>query len=374
MKFRLSPLHHSDDPLGYEPPVTVDLPDTTAPERGSFRFAPDNFLPATPPPLPAQDPFGSVGTGPVSRTQKINLVSAETADPFAGLGDASQSSSPLSDSVRLAPLVKGDGYFEVFDSSAQPEEAGGAFTKGAGEDFSKFCKFTKIQEQDDGNVMVWGIATLEQPDLDNEVCDYPTAKDAYQAWSLAAVTRTSGAGQEVSLGPIRYQHSTEPAGKATKIQYDDDAREIWLGSVPISDDIRKELQQGFLTGYSQGGSYAWRKCTECGKNLTLQQANNFCPDCKKQVPVRFGLKRLTEVSYVDSPCTGQGFDYVKRDGSSRFVSFAKRADRQAANGVRVLDRTRIYRGRGEFQIWKSTVEIDGRTRTIVHWPDGHLVA
>lgn len=193
------------------------------------------------------------------------------------------------------------------------------------DDFLKFSQFSKVQEQPDGNVLVWGISTWEKPDLDNETCDFETAVPVYQAWSDAAKARTEGAGQELSLGPIRYQHSTEPAGKATKLEFKPDEKEIWLGSVPISDSIRKELQQGFLTGYSQGGSYAWRKCMDCGKNLTLQQANNYCPNCKRNVPVLFGLKRLSEVSYVDSPCTGKGFDYVKADGTTQFVKFAQRS-------------------------------------------------
>jgi hypothetical protein len=229
------------------------------------------------------------------------------------------------EAIKLAPLSRGAGYFEAFGPD-RTEVTSDTFTKGADTDFHKFSQFTKVKETDDGNVEIWGIATHEQPDLDGEQCDYGAAKRAYQDWSTAAVKRTSAAGQAISLGPIRYQHSAEPAGKATKIKYDDDAKEIWLGSVPISDDVRKQLQEGYLTGYSQGGSYSWRKCTECGKNLTLQQANNYCPDCRKQVPVTFGLKRLSEVSYVDSPCTGKGFSYVKRDGTSRFVSFTKRAD------------------------------------------------
>jgi hypothetical protein len=57
----------------------------------------------------------------------------------------------------------------------------------------------------------------------------------------------------------------------------------------------------------------------------MQQAQNYCPACKKNVPVRYGLKRLSEVSYVDSPCSGVGFDYVKSSGEKTFVSFAKRA-------------------------------------------------
>ena len=161
-------------------------------------------------------------------------------------------------------------------------------------------------------------------------------------------------------GPIRYQHSTEHAGKATKIEYDDDAKEIRLGSIPINDDIRKQLQDGYLSGYSQGGSYAWRRCSNCDKNLTLQQANNYCPDCKKQVPVRFGLKRLSEVSYVDSPCTGKGFDYVQADGSKKFVAFTKRGDRPQSGGVEILKTSRI-----SSKASAITVRMGGRRRTVV---------
>jgi hypothetical protein len=194
-------------------------------------------------------------------------------------------------------------------------------------DFLKFAQFAKVQEQPDGSVMVWGIATLEEPDLDAEICDYDAAKSAYEKWSEAAKARTEGAGQEVSLGNIRLQHGLDIGGKATDIEYDDDNKRIMLGSVPLNDQILADIRKGYYTGYSQGGSYAWRKCTECGKNLTLQQANNYCPNCKKSVSVLFGLKRVSEVSYVDSPCTGKGFDYVKSDGTKQFVKFAKRGER-----------------------------------------------
>lgn len=196
-------------------------------------------------------------------------------------------------------------------------------------DFLKFAQFTKVQEQADGSALVFGIATLEEPDLDNEICDYDAAKDAYTAWSEAAKARTSGAGQEVSLGNIRLQHGLDIGGKAVKIEYDDDNKRIMLGSVPLNDQILDDVRKGYYTGYSQGGSYAWRKCAECGKNLTLQQANNYCPNCKKSVPVLFGLKRVSEVSYVDSPCTGKGFDYVKASGEKVFVKFAKRSEPMA---------------------------------------------
>lgn len=195
--------------------------------------------------------------------------------------------------------------------------------------FSKFTQFAKLEETDKGPI-VWGIATLEAPDLDNEVCQYDDAVDAYKSWSDATFARTSKAGQELSLGNIRLQHGLEIGGKVTKIEYDDADKRILLGTQPFNDDILSDLRKGYYTGYSQGGSYAWRKCSDCGKSLTLQQANNYCPACKKNVTVLFGLKRISEVSYVDSPATGVGFEHVKSDGTRSVVKFAKRSELMAA--------------------------------------------
>jgi hypothetical protein len=192
-------------------------------------------------------------------------------------------------------------------------------------DFLKFAQFSKVEEQSDGAVVVWGIATMQEPDLDNEVCDYDTAKPVYQAWSDASAKRTKRAGQDISLGNVRIQHGLEIGGKATKLEFDDAEKSILLGSVPYTEQIHKDLKAGYFTGYSQGGSYAWRRCTDCGKNLSLRQADNFCPDCKTNVTVLYGLKKIAEVSYVDSPCSGQGFSYVKANGSREIIKFAKRS-------------------------------------------------
>lgn len=320
MKIKLFPTGNSTDVLAGEPVVIDPDEPAAASSRGTIALHKQSFLPeSTLPPQASPLPFfdDHIPVSPASRFAKITLAPVRQ-DGFAGLGDGPASRV---ESVTLAPVAKSD-FAGLGDP--RPAEVEETFTKSLEGAFSKFSQFAKVKETGDGNVEVWGIATHEAPDLDDERCDYATAKKAYQEWSDAAKERTESAGQEVSLGNIRRQHSSEPAGKATKLHFDDDAKEIWIGSIPINDEIRKELQAGYLTGYSQGGSYAWRRCTDCGKDLPLQQANNFCPNCKKRVPVRFGLKRLSEVSYVDSPCTGKGFSYVRADGSEKFVSFAKR--------------------------------------------------
>lgn len=204
--------------------------------------------------------------------------------------------------------------------------------------FLKFVQFSKLEDskdESDGMPTVWGIATWEQPDSDREICDYDTAKPVYQAWSAKALKRTSRAGQDPSLGNIRLQHGSEVGGKATKLEFDDPAKEVWLGSEPVNDDVRKALKGGYYTGYSQGGSYAWRACDVCETPMPLQQGYNFCPKCNKDVPVRYGLKRIAEVSYVDSPATGEGFEHVKANGSSEILKFHKKTEAAVAKTKRV---------------------------------------
>jgi hypothetical protein len=232
--------------------------------------------------------------------------------------------------------------------------------------FIKFVQFSKLEDskEKDGMPTVWGVSTWEQPDSDQEICDYETAVPVYQAWSKKAFDRTSRAGQEPSLGNIRLQHGMEVGGKATKLEFDDKAKEIWLGSEPRNDEIRDELKKGFYTGYSQGGSYAWRACGNCEGQMPMKQGANWCETCGKDVTVRYGLKRLAEVSYVDSPATGEGFEHVKANGSVEILKFAKRehnvAKTKTVAGVALPAHCFAYVGDSEkTETWKLPIEFPG---------------
>lgn len=231
-------------------------------------------------------------------------------------------------------------------------------------EFRKFHQFSKLEDSKDGPPTIWGVATWEQPDSDNELCDYETAKPVYQAWSAKAFKRTSNAGQEPSLGNIRLQHGSEVGGKATKLEFDDKAKEIWLGSEPISDAVHEQLKKGFYTGYSQGGSYAWRACADCEGQMPMQQGYNFCENCGKNVNVRYGLKRIAEVSYVDSPATGEGFEHVKANGSTEILKFQKKettvSKTKTVAGVALPSHCFAHVGDPEKpETWKLPIEFPG---------------
>lgn len=166
----------------------------------------------------------------------------------------------------------------------------------------KFRKVMPLVKVDEATHKIYGLATSEMPDKDSEICDYVTAKEEFGKWSKEFMESTSVAGQSVSLGCIRVQHDPMVVGgKTTRIDFKDDRKQVWIETEPVSDEIWKMLQGGFLTGFSISGSYLWKK--------------------KESDYTRYGAS-ITEVSYVDSPCNPEAhFAYVKADGSTELRKF-----------------------------------------------------
>ena len=169
-------------------------------------------------------------------------------------------------------------------------------------------KIFPLVKVDEAAHMVWGIVTSETPDSDDEICDYPAAKAAIAKWSDETLAKTTAAGQDPSLGNMRVMHQLEVGGKAFKIEYHDDTKQIWVGSEPANDEVWHLLKGGFLTGHSIGGGYAWKKAD-----------GNY---------VRYA-PTIGEISYVDRGANPDAsFAYVKADGSTELRKFAKPGPRE----------------------------------------------
>ncbi|HVI09589.1 MAG TPA: XkdF-like putative serine protease domain-containing protein [Candidatus Binatia bacterium] len=167
----------------------------------------------------------------------------------------------------------------------------------------KLLKFFQLLKVDEAAHMVWGIATSEAPDAEDEICDYAAAKADIKRWSDEQFAKTTAAGQDPSLGNIRVMHQLQIGGKAIKIQNQDESKQVWLGSEPADDQIWHLLKGGFLTGYSIGGTYAWKRAE--GKYT-------------RYAPI------ISEISYVDKQSNPEAsFAYVKADGTTELRKFAK---------------------------------------------------
>jgi len=176
--------------------------------------------------------------------------------------------------------------------------------------FQKFIPLSKVEEQADGSLFVYGLVTAEKPDQENEVCDYESTKPLYQKLNEKYLKATSAVeGMEKSIAPLREMHQLKAVGCGKSIEFNDAEKEIHMGFKVVDRDACVKVRAGVLVGFSQGGDYVktWHK-----NGSTWYTADPG------------------EVSLVDSPCLEEAmisrmsqktFSYVKTDGSLELRKF-----------------------------------------------------
>jgi hypothetical protein len=157
--------------------------------------------------------------------------------------------------------------------------------------------FISLTKADAAQRLVWGSFD-ETPDRAGEVCDYPTAKIAFAAWSEGM----SKASEGQNLGNVRAQHDLKKAaGKLVEITFNDAAKSVEFCAKIVDDNEWQKVEQRVYTGFSPGGSYAKRWQDGAYKRYT---------------PV------VGELSIVDVPCNPSAtFTMVKADGSEETLEF-----------------------------------------------------
>ncbi len=214
-------------------------------------------------------------------------------DKAAGLpeGYDAYCDSPL---VALDPEVAGhDGRKMVRDGECcEDYEPTLAKERRMKTTFKKFIPFAKV---DAVKREVWGVVTAEQPDKDDEVCDYAKSKPFYEA----VIAEISQASDGKNFFPLREMHQLSAVGKGIGFDFRDPDKEIFMGFRVVDDAAWKKVDEGVYTGFSHGGV----------------KVGEMEPD-----PVFKGCMRYvanpSEVSLVDNPCLGAAhFAYVKADGS-----------------------------------------------------------
>ena len=148
---------------------------------------------------------------------------------------------------------------------------------------------TKVDEE---QRMVYGYATVEEIDAHGEIITYEASKKAFSDW----------------IGNIREMHQDIAVGKAIDIEFDDDAKGIWIGA-RISESTDGEnawikVKEGVLAGFSIGG------------RVNDSELRTMSVDGKKKaVPVITDYV-LGETSLVDNPAVASAiFQMVKsKDG------------------------------------------------------------
>lgn len=147
-------------------------------------------------------------------------------------------------------------------------------------------RFVPFQKVDDDQRMVYGRATDETPDLDNEVVDYGATKKAVEEWS--------------KWRNIREMHGSSAVGIAEEIALDDTEKSLDIGVKVVDDAAWKKVKEGVYKGLSIGGRVY--------KTLVEKMGD--------QKVTRIVEYDLTEISLVDRPANPKAvFSLVKRDMS-----------------------------------------------------------
>jgi HK97 family phage prohead protease len=148
---------------------------------------------------------------------------------------------------------------------------------------------TKVDEE---QRMVYGYATVEELDSHGEIITYEASKKAFSNW----------------IGNIREMHQDIAVGKAIDIEFDDDAKGVWIGA-KISESTDGEnawtkVKEGVLAGFSIGGRV---------NDAMMQQ---MMIDGKKKMVNVITDYDLGETSLVDNPAVASAtFQIIKsRDG------------------------------------------------------------
>jgi hypothetical protein len=160
-----------------------------------------------------------------------------------------------------------------------------------------FTMFVPLAKADAAQRLVYGYFD-ETPDRAGEVCDYASAKPAFQSWSAELAKVSEGK----NLGNIRGQHNPQiAAGKLVEITFDDDLKKIGFVAKIVDDNEWRKVEEGVHTGFSPGGKYA-KKWQDGGY--------------VRYTPI------VRELSIVDVPCNPSStFTMVKSDGVEEEIQF-----------------------------------------------------
>jgi len=200
---------------------------------------------------------------------------------IAGIAREQIAKNPSLDKIALGKAIiealAAKGYAVAQKAAAELAGDSNTVLKSYGTSLNVFCR---IVRKDEAKRLVYGVIAQEQPDKAGEVFDYASSKPHFQKWSSDAAERTTSAGQPVSYGNVRAQHSNIAAGKLIDIAFDDERKCIPVVAKIVDDNEWKKVMEGVYSGFSIGGKYLRKWPDGANTRYTAQPA---------------------EVSLVDSP-------------------------------------------------------------------------
>ena len=187
---------------------------------------------------------------------------------------------------------------------------------------------TKVDEE---QRMVYGYATVEELDSHGEIITYEASKQAFSNW----------------IGNIREMHQDIAVGKALEIEFDDDAKGVWIGAkISESEDGENawiKVKEGVLAGFSIGGRV---------NDAKMQQ---MMIDGKKKMVNVITDYDLGETSLVDNPAVASATFQIIKSAKGGLVHEEKLVEKSADRPVAWWEK--LYKFSDSQNIMKGSVMV-----------------
>ncbi len=105
----------------------------------------------------------------------------------------------------------------------------------------RFVPFAKVEKQDDGTLLVEGVASSETRDSDGEIITADAMRKAIPGFLRADGT-----------GPVREMHALKAAGKTVEVWVDKEKR-TRVSAIVVDSEAAKKVETGVYQGFSVGG-------------------------------------------------------------------------------------------------------------------------
>lgn len=120
--------------------------------------------------------------------------------------------------------------------------------------FSAFVTFSKVEDQPDGSLLVFGRATQEVGDSQGEIMDYKTSAPQFKLRANEVSKGTNG----TKVMPLRAMHQPVAAGNVVQFDFMEDEKAIDICAHVLDQNEVKKVRGGVYTGFSVGGRYLKR--------------------------------------------------------------------------------------------------------------------
>lgn len=185
--------------------------------------------------------------------------------------------------------------------------------------FSRYAEISKVEDQDDGTIKVWGYASSGAEDTDGEVITPEAMKAALPDY--------------LKFGAVREMHGKNAAGTAIEATVEEDGR-TFFGAHVVDPVAVKKVQAKVYKGFSVGGNVLARDKVAKNTITELRLIEISLVDRPANPEAIFTMYKAETVAETDPPAVDPPADPAAADADAKAAQAAADTAAETAKAER----------------------------------------